>query len=1364
MEQEIRRLFGERQPLEPQALLHLTGDDGRTESFRIEEILGAGGTSIVYRVTKISPTEGEIRGSLKEFYPASIGGSSFRFEDLLQALSISRDPDGSLHLPEALSERQKKRLQSLLPMLHRLKQGGELCYFIPYMQLYTGAHGVPYLFTPENVQGISLAEYLGDTYRPPDLSRLLQILHTVYAVASADSYLCRQGAFLLDIKPENVLLVRKTAPERGQASGFLMDAAGLFDVESIVMQSELAQKPELPFSSGFTAPELGGAVMLPRYHKVGWASDVYALAATLFFALTGETPAESERYEDSLRKGPFSPWLSEDMMQMHLLPLFHNALAFEASERMQDPAALAVWVDQILTLLTNKRNMEKANADREQVERLPDMLAHLLFRWPFHEYAVDRDMRVLIAGGSAQAVDQALDAVVSSCHVLRHQLHIVIVGPDAERLVWNWCGKISKAKDWIDDCGCAPFTSYPWETRLAQICCENILPTAEILTQLTERWKANVVLLLTELESEGSRLAQAVPAPEKGKRLIVYRGLHGRTLFPEEEEDKRTVIRLTPSACEDSFLDLAGQIAFRSHFLYEREQDAGHSLNYIRQSYEQDAYNYTSSQDTALAVKCRLWSAGVPWTNNPEQDAARFGETLREVPELKEQISWLEHRRWMASKLVKSVRPLPPEEFACLEAASSSGNGTSIRKKGEDGKTHLYHVYLMPSRLDSGRPQGWETPRQWERQPLDAPLPPELDDLDRACVELTRFYLRRAQNMDPLGAVETLKKRMDQVRVSRTNAEAGLTDRIAVLMENLEHAVRRLEQREESAASLLAAYETSCLMMKAFLDDLKKQEMGDSLRVRQAWRALEDLEDECFASLQVVHGIDAKRYDATLVENMSFLLCGGGFVMGKLFSAGNLMENVRPLEYFLPEKVVYAAFAADSWEAAAYAERYENLCRYAQLRQIDLPMELRLFAAPGAERPVCAQPLTWIETVNGLGDTFTKSMQDCSVLDETGGQVVLINAAAALGPAKRCTLLVWENGEARALYGVLPPLVPVRKPSEINAQFALSGAQPTGDDGLWASVVYRDIFQEYRNILRDLGGKAWYEACEAFEKGTEKASRKFLCSPEGPLDTMYECLLKKTDWKGMDDFFQSLEKEGFITGLEYLSLDELIRLRCRTTGEIAFSLQRFMDLIQKNFYRIRGYWHSPVGNRNFQITGRANQIRVQEVSSDAKEVYRRMAAHGWMRWEEETCTMRDVLPELDHMLRKYGSTLESEIYMQLVQSGWFEECKANYSYRWNGPDSPLNELDVVAVRRERLLLISCKACRELDAAMAYEIEEEARALHVKATPVLIASELQPGEQQAFRQRCQALGVLLIDASGQGHCADLLAEWSKSARL
>ena len=250
------------------------------------------------------------------------------------------------------------------------------------------------------------------------------------------------------------------------------------------------------------------------------------------------------------------------------------------------------------------------------------------------------------------------------------------------------------------------------------------LPTEENLPQLTEQWDAGVVLLLTDVEIDGSRLAQAVPAPAEGKRLIVYRGLHGRTLFPEEGEGKCTVVRLTPAACEDSFLDLAGQIAFRSHFLYEREQDAGHSLRYIRQSYEQDAYNYTSSQDTALAVKCRLWSAGVPWTNNPEQDAARFAEKLRESPRLTAQISWLEHRRWVASKLVQGARPLPPEEFSCLEAASFSGNGTSIRRTEADGKTHLYHVYLTSSKLDGDRPQGWETPGQWEKQPLDTPLPP----------------------------------------------------------------------------------------------------------------------------------------------------------------------------------------------------------------------------------------------------------------------------------------------------------------------------------------------------------------------------------------------------------------------------------------------------------------------------------------------------------------------------------------------------------------------------------------------------------------------------------------------------------------
>ena len=1345
MEQELHRLLEERQPLESQTTLCLTGDHGQTEFFRIETLLGAGGTSIVYRATKLSSEEGNVRGLLKEFYPTNVGGTSFRFEDLLQALSITRDKDGSLNLPPELCSRQATRLRTVLQILHRLKQNGELCYFIPYLQLYTGTHGVPYLFTPENVQGITLTDYLQEAYQKPDDDKLLQVLHTLYAVASADNYLCQMDTYLLDIKPENILLVRKTTPSGEKNDTFLMDAAGLFDMESIVQQSELTQKPELPFSAGFTAPELGGAVMLPRYYKVGPASDTYALAATLFYALTGKRTTESDNFETSLREGPFASWLDANLIQNYLLPLFRNALAFEASERMQTPAAFAVCLDQVITLLSNRKNAERVSAEQDLIQKLPEMLTHLLFRWPFHEYAANRDIRVLIAGGSAQAIGQTLDAVVASCHVLGYQLHIAVATSDAESLVWDWYSKIADARNWIDFHGSAPFTPYQWETRLAQLCCDDTPPNVETISKLTHRWEANVVVLLTELEGEGSHLAQLVPAPSEGKRLIVYRALHGKTLFPEEEKDGRVVIHMTPAFCEDRFLDLASQIAFRSHFLYERVQDASHSLRHIRQSYERNAYHYTSSQDTALAVKCKLWSAGVPWTNNPQQDAVQFAEKLQKEPELVGQISWLEHRRWIASKLVKGARPLPPEEFSHLLTSSISENGTSVLRKDENGQMHLYHVYLTPSWLDDSRPEGWKTPQQWIIQPLETAIPPELDPLDRACVELSRFYRRRAEEMEPRSSKDVLKKRLKQLQNSLEQHRPDLAEHLSFLSKNIENAVERLECQEGNTAVSKSAYETSCLMLTGLFDELERQEVGDYLRLQQARHALEDLKGEFFARLQSVRDIDAKQYDITLVKNMDFLLCGGGFVMGKLLSVENLLDNIRPLENFLPQKVVYAAYAASQREAAAFAALYENLCRYAELRQLDLPMELRLFAAPGVERPICTHSLIWIDTQNRLANIFPEVMQDCTILDETGGQTELITDAAPLGQSGHRALIVWENDHARAVRGVLPPLVLIKKPYEIDSLFALSGAQTSGGD-LHANPIYREIFQEYQNILSELGPQAWYAACDVFEKSLQKASGKYFCSPNGPQNTPYECLLKQTDWQTLAPFFQSLEEENFITNLTVFPIEELLRLRCRTTEEVATGLRYLVDAVQRNFYRIRSYRRSSVGNRNFQVTGEPNQIKLPEVSPDTLEVYRRLAARGWMQWEEDNRIIRDVLPELSIMLRKYGSTLETEIFLQLVQSGLFDECKANCFYRWNGPDSPLNELDVVAVHGERLLLVSCKACRELDASMAYEIEIEARKLHVGAIPVLVASELQPEDQQAFRQRCKALGVLLIDAS------------------
>ena len=1339
-----------REPLVPQTVLDLSSDSGETESFRVESLLGAGGTSLVYRVTRLSESEGSVRGSLKEFYPCRVGSRSQDMDSLLQSLTVIRTPDGSLKLPREMCETRAFRLRSVIHALHDLKRSGDLNYFIPYMQLYHGKYGVPYVFTPENFSGITLEAYLQEAYRTPDRSHLLQILNTTYAIACADELLCSKGALLLDIKPANVLMVRRSGVQ-GEENAYLADAVSLFDVESILLRSELDGNPDLPVSPGFTAPELGSAISLPRYFKIGPASDVYALAATLFFALTGQLPEAVDDYGATLATCPFAEALQQEDLCGMLGRLLNEGLMYEPTERIATPREFSTRVMEVITRLQMHMIAETARADREEAEKLPEMLTHLLFRWPLHEYASDGDMRVLITGEGEQPIRQALDSLFAACHVLGHQLHLAVASPEAQAITRKWCEGIYKADTWLDCRGAATFAPYAWQDYMAQICWDETAVNRENINELAEKWQANTVLLLTENQVEGKAMSMALRPPREGRRLVVYRGGWGKTLYPEQSEGNQTIIRMTPAACDDSFLDAANCIGFNAHFLYEREKDRTCSLKSIWHTYRENAYNYMASQETALAVKCKLWSAGVRWSGDSVEDASRFEEKLHRDSGLLSRISWLEHRRWMASKLVRGVQPLPEEQYELLFASDNNESVTNIRLPGENGQEHLFHAYLVPSRIDGDRPEGWQTSAQWAAHPLTEPIPEELDPLDRACVGLTRMYIRTAASIDLKTSEGALFDKLDRHLEWLESQSSPRAESFALLAENMKRAVKPLETPSQSRPEHIAPYENARLHLQ---EALAQQQ---SPWVPSARSALENLNREVRVIIQSLRGIDAKRYDLTLVENMRFLLCGGGLTLGILLSDGCLLDYLLPTEAFLPDRVVCAAYAASEKAARRFTGIYVNLRNCFGMRGMDAPAELRLFLAPDVSGPEGVDGLVPIPVEGSLENCFASVMADCGALDVTGGQPALVAAGSLLDNC-RVPLIEMDGCAPHALRGTLPPVIPVRQPMTIDAAFSLSGARCCNEETEQGDDLYRAIFAEYQAIRREMSGPAWHDACEAFRKGYEKFSHWQIMTPapEDLLDTSCEFLFSKEECKTIVPLFRSMEVEGFLQNLEEQPYGDRSRVRMRTTSKLADFLRHRMELIQKNYFVVERYERADYGWHNFHIYGKPTQVKPDLPSADAVRVYERLAAKGWMQWDSFQMMARYIRPELAKVLTKAGSTLETDVYMQLMQSGLFEECRTNYEYHWFGDKGPANEVDVVAMCGGRLVLISCKACNELEPAMAYEIRTEAQNLKVNALPVLVASELKAGDKAAFRERCQALGVLLIDADNEGNAAALIA--------
>lgn len=145
-----------REPLVQGAELNIDGKGGK---FLIRELIGAGGTSLVYDAVLVRADGSRVTGVLKEFYPQVTAGTSYNFSMLLRYMTVRRKPNGTLAIPAELRDGQRKRLEEVDSLLHEIKSEGlGLRHFIPNMEVFTCGK-VPYIFTAESYSGETLAQF-----------------------------------------------------------------------------------------------------------------------------------------------------------------------------------------------------------------------------------------------------------------------------------------------------------------------------------------------------------------------------------------------------------------------------------------------------------------------------------------------------------------------------------------------------------------------------------------------------------------------------------------------------------------------------------------------------------------------------------------------------------------------------------------------------------------------------------------------------------------------------------------------------------------------------------------------------------------------------------------------------------------------------------------------------------------------------------------------------------------------------------------------------------------------------------------------------------------------------------------------------
>lgn len=837
---ERKRLCG-REPLQAGIVLPLLDENGHSVQVTVKRLFGAGGTSLVYTAVRRSGA-GDTGGALKVFFPAGEAAWLYR-------------KNGAPILPAELCAAYADRLRITQRRLREIKQDREtgLRAFIPYTELYTDEDGAPYLFTPENPDGTTLQTYCAQAWCAPDRDAFYQILHAVYSLASADGELCRGSVLLLDHKPENILLIAKKS--EGKAA-FLRDAISLFDTSSAILRQDTPPETLLPFSAGFTAPELGGYVTAPQPGKLGPASDVYAIAAVLFYCLSGGRYAltdTAQGYAGRLKKGPFAAFGTDSVWQQ-LGKLLENALRYDPARRLDDPLLFARALAQITALAEQQGADEAAKARQRLGKAMPELLADLFYRSPPYWYGDGgkKQIRVLIASEDAAMAAAAIREVYRDCQVYGYKILVRVAGAEAKAVCDAFTAETDRAENWflLQTAEGETTPNYNAKKYLGELSW-----TTQTLQQAVRDFDPGTVLLLGRRNRAAE--AEALPAPEKGTRLVAYTDpAPGCTLFHAVTGQGIVLAAIKPELPQDFYSAEAEAIARGVHALYERIKNPQVSQEFIERTF-QDAYNRRSSFRSALAVKCRVQALGLSW--NEENLAQTCSDYLQEIqkPGRRAALAYAEHRRWCADMLCSGVKTLRPEEHRLLPGGVTNSSGTMLLQNGVKK-----HIYLVHNSEGEKRPNGWRTAQEWAKRVEGKEEIPvrQLDPFSRAGVAMVEVY----QDYRPQ-ARESLTEDRQLLRACAKRLGAELTQEQAA---QLKRCVQGLEAAldallcAQAQPDTVAAWEQAQEALTCLLERWK--EVPHSARCMDT---LQDIRRDIFPLAYTANPVDPKLADLAIVSS-----------------------------------------------------------------------------------------------------------------------------------------------------------------------------------------------------------------------------------------------------------------------------------------------------------------------------------------------------------------------------------------------------------------------------------------------------------------------------------------------------------------
>ena len=273
-------------------------ENSTLEDYKFGKVIGRGSFSLVYRATEISSNREVV---IKEYFPKHFalrdGPETIMPFDGKKLFTFTEGFKQFFNEAMALNKISHPHVLKT----HNMFRANKTAYLVSF-----------------NIGGRDLKWFLTTVREPMDQA----LIYKVYMpILSALNFLHEAQLLHLDIKPANILL-------QPNSESLLLD----FGAAQAMTSSKRINNMQT-LTHGFAPPE-----QYDKSRSLGPWTDIYAVAATLYFSIACKPPAKSK---DSAIESQLSIDRYGDRYEHHLLHAVNRSLAYDASNRYDSVDELA---------------------------------------------------------------------------------------------------------------------------------------------------------------------------------------------------------------------------------------------------------------------------------------------------------------------------------------------------------------------------------------------------------------------------------------------------------------------------------------------------------------------------------------------------------------------------------------------------------------------------------------------------------------------------------------------------------------------------------------------------------------------------------------------------------------------------------------------------------------------------------------------------------------------------------------------------------------------------------------------------------------------------------------------------------------